>query len=210
MLHPEKKKQVFGGQFFFFPLPVRLISQYTSCHLLLWSNQDFTTLMLFHPLTADFPHLLCKPRTLHPWAWGAHTPTGTVDSLWELQEKERESIFLSLPPPWNRSCWLWSPCSFSPRANLVPCPYVSLAKHHDQEITRYQCPITSFSHFPLLATAETFTGGQTLDITIVHHSYTSLAGCWCGPTAGTPITCRVERVTMRGNFPLAIREVLEK
>jgi len=47
-------------------------------------------------------------------------------------------------------------------------------------------------------------------MTIVHHSYTSLAGCWRVPTAGTSITCRVETVTMTGHCPLAINKVLKK
>lgn len=39
------------------------------------------------------PYLLWKSRTLHPREWGTHPLTGTVDSLWELQGKERERHF---------------------------------------------------------------------------------------------------------------------
>lgn len=38
------------------------------------------------------PHLLCKSRTPHPQEWGICPPTGTGDSLWELQGKERAAF----------------------------------------------------------------------------------------------------------------------
>lgn len=44
------------------------------------------------------PHLLCKSRTPHPREWGICPPTGSGDSLWELQGKERAAFcFYFLP-----------------------------------------------------------------------------------------------------------------
>lgn len=129
-------------------------------------------------------HVLCKLRTLHPWEQGTNPPTGTADSPQELQGKER-AVFC----PWPKST-----CSFPPQTKLAPRSYISLGQTPWSD-----CQMSRPSHicfrFSLLATAEAFTGGWTVDVTIVPHSYSSLAGCWCGPTAGTSITCRVERVT---------------